>query len=62
LERILSRVQPFLEAVLMNRHAPFATASLGLHQLTVVLEANVTRHVWVGFLVAVVYFQFFYEK
>jgi hypothetical protein len=43
----------------MNRNASFAAASLGMHQLTVILEANVTRHILVGFLIAVVYFQFF---
>lgn len=33
LERILGLVQPFLEALLMDRHASLAAAATSLHQL-----------------------------
>lgn len=44
LERVLGRLQPFLEARLVNGDASFAAAALRLEQLTVFLEANVARH------------------
>jgi len=43
LERILGLVQPFLKALLMDRHASLAAAATSLHELAF-FETNVARH------------------